>query len=519
MPKNSCQMIDHLEALATKSLDKWSRRSTNLSRRDHALYIRALFLQCLMLTDLLASRDMVVVKREVSRWFIHMSKTPVLDLCCAIKEWTAWFRNIDQAPTSYTSFKRSFAPAYPFLGQFFAPIRTEVEQFLTTFEAADFFVINQHLSFITRLNLQDVDYVQQSITAWKATEERIGAVDYKPSTLAELNLIMREWLTGFSCDELVPSHGPGAVSGLKKQQSSLIEKYKRLDWDARLGYFLDDQDNPSGYFPLVPGKLDRTAEVVFVAKSALGLRTISKEPASLQYFQQGVKRVLYRWFEVNPSLRAHLFLSNQERMREIAKKASVTRSHATIDLSSASDSVSWQLVKNVFRGTPLLRALYALRSDYAALPDGSTQKLRLFAPMGSALCFPVECLIFAAICEKVARQYPRCKSAYYVYGDDMIVPTEYVSDVIAELESNGFVVNQSKSFSRRCSPFRESCGGEYYDGRDVTPWRISRKFTPYAPSSEEPELWSQYVQLANSASLYGYTRARLWFIRSLFGLE
>jgi hypothetical protein len=57
-----------------------------------------------------------------------------------------------------------------------------------------------------------------------------------------------------------------------------------------------------------------------------------------------------------------------------------------------------------------------------------------------------------------------------VYGDDIIVPVEYVHTVIAKLEAFGLIVNGSKSFWT--GKFRESCGKEYYDGTDVSVVRV-----------------------------------------------
>jgi hypothetical protein len=53
-----------------------------------------------------------------------------------------------------------------------------------------------------------------------------------------------------------------------------------------------------------------------------------------------------------------------------------------------------------------------------------------------------------------------------VFGDDIIVPREYVLSVVDELHTFGYVVNVGKSYWT--GRFRESCGREYYDGHDVS---------------------------------------------------
>jgi hypothetical protein len=60
-----------------------------------------------------------------------------------------------------------------------------------------------------------------------------------------------------------------------------------------------------------------------------------------------------------------------------------------------------------------------------------------------------------------------------VYGDDIIVPVEHVSPVISSLEAFGLKVNTGKSFWR--GAFRESCGGDYYRGVDVSVVRLRRE--------------------------------------------
>jgi len=53
-----------------------------------------------------------------------------------------------------------------------------------------------------------------------------------------------------------------------------------------------------------------------------------------------------------------------------------------------------------------------------------------------------------------------------VYGDDIIIPTDMVSEALRSLTAYGFVVNRHKSFWN--GKFRESCGGDFYDGIDVS---------------------------------------------------
>lgn len=58
----------------------------------------------------------------------------------------------------------------------------------------------------------------------------------------------------------------------------------------------------------------------------------------------------------------------------------------------------------------------------------------------------------------------------YVYGDDVIVPKDYALHVQPALEAVGLLVNVNKSFYK--GPFRESCGGDYINGVEVSPVRF-----------------------------------------------
>jgi hypothetical protein len=87
-----------------------------------------------------------------------------------------------------------------------------------------------------------------------------------------------------------------------------------------------------------------------------------------------------------------------------------------------------------------------------------------------------------------------------VYGDDIIVPIEYVQSVMSSLHLYGCKVNTAKSFWT--GKFRESCGRDYYDGEDVTVVYCRREFpTSWKNASEMISL----VKLRNA-----FYKAGLW---------
>jgi len=79
------------------------------------------------------------------------------------------------------------------------------------------------------------------------------------------------------------------------------------------------------------------------------------------------------------------------------------------------------------------------------------------------------------------------------------------------LEELGFRVNRDKSFYDPDCWFRESCGGEYCDGFDVTPMKVSRKYAHV----DQLERMTAYVDSANAAYKKGYRSLRQFFVRKI----
>jgi hypothetical protein len=223
--------------------------------------------------------------------------------------------------------------------------------------------------------------------------------------------------------------------------------------------------------------LDRSiapARVVFVPKDSRGPRVISCEPAQLQFLQQGLAREIVSLVRKHPLTRGRVYFNNQRPHRERARRASIDGRYATIDLADASDRVSSSLVRALFP-EDLLPYLFATRSQTAQLPDGSLVTLKKFAPMGSALCFPIEALVFWALCQGAVWDVSRVNGALrtdnvFVFGDDIICRSTEFERITTVLESFGLKVNRGKCFYRGL--FRESCGADVFNGEDVTPTRL-----------------------------------------------
>lgn len=286
---------------------------------------------------------------------------------------------------------------------------------------------------------------------------------------------------------IVPKHGPGATA----DRVSGNAKYSVKLWTDRLESVFPAMDflysSPRHFFNAIedgtgPVWLDPGSEipvrVITVPKTLKTPRIIAIEPTHMQYAQQGLMECFVREIERPDSLlSSFLGFTDQQPNRDMACHGSEVGDLATLDLSEASDRVSTQHVEGLFTNYDwLCQAVFACRSSKAEVPGYGIRSLAKYASMGSALTFPLEAMVFLTIIfigieqASNARLTKEAVKAFQgrvrVYGDDIIVPVEFVASVMDYLEVFGLQVNRHKSFW--AGKFRESCGGEYYDGHDVT---------------------------------------------------
>jgi len=304
------------------------------------------------------------------------------------------------------------------------------------------------------------------------------------------SLLWSKIFSSIDPEDLISRHGPGNTAEKLKANERLeirkwydrselffpsdlhcIPNYGHTESLARIEYLGVSEELP--------------VRVVFVPKTLKAPRVIAIEPSHVQYMQQGLMAYCVPLLENHPLTRMSVHFSDQSINNDAARRASIDRRYATLDLSDASDRVHLDLVRRVFRNGCLLDYLEACRSLYARLPDGREVILSKFASMGSAMCFPVEAMVFYTLIQSAVHHHtgirPTAKSIMnvskhvHVYGDDLIVPVAWKDCVISKLEAFGLRVNHSKSFSR--SHFRESCGGDYYNGVSVKP--VYAREVPY----------------------------------------
>lgn len=213
----------------------------------------------------------------------------------------------------------------------------------------------------------------------------------------------------------------------------------------------------------------RGSRLSFVPKTSEISRTICTEPLLNMIFQKGIAKVLERrLLQI-----CGIDLSTQpDKNRELARIGSITGRFGTIDLSSASDSVSTSLVRELLP-REVLTILEKTRSPVTTLPGGKEVELHMMSSMGNAFTFPLQTILFSALVYGVYRaldipiENPRRLSLgnFAVFGDDIIVVDQAYDLVVRMLSICGFSVNVNKSFNTGL--FRESCGRDYYFGHNV----------------------------------------------------
>lgn len=273
------------------------------------------------------------------------------------------------------------------------------------------------------------------------------------------------------------SFGPGASNGVKgtgtvekidqpMTSTEVAAPFVKLIRDS-YAYFhvLDDVYGSDGVH-LVNG-----SRLTTVPKNEDSVRTIAIEPSgnmALQLaagsFIEGALR--YIGLDIR---------DQQEKNKRLARIGSIDCSLCTLDLSSASDMFSPKLVEAIWP-REWYNFFMKCRSPVTELPNGDTIELKMISTMGNGFTFPmmtlsIVALVYAnrAVLHNGPHRYVDW-SHTAVFGDDIIVPATEYDSLCSTLCDAGLVVNHDKSYCT--GGFRESCGGDYYEGYDVTPFYV-----------------------------------------------
>lgn len=447
------------------------------------------------------------------------------------------------------------------------PIFRELLQYVREQSIAHFSYVITFLRFLKKIRYKNDELIPDALRKWNQVEDRLRSLVFDRDS--QLIKLVKSFVTLF-CQPISLTaedckFGPGHVAEPMRffdpAHKLMSIRFKENAGRVVLGTCLRSK-NPSrtgqeylshltmrGISSLVsddPVAAPAVAKVKFVDKDVGAYRTICMEPSGHMFLQQGLLRSVSS--VMKKTMWRFVTLDDQLGNQMAAQFGSSTGLVDTIDLSAASDSVHVDLVRMVFPKN-WLYYLLGTRTNKVRLPTGDVVKVNKFAPMGSALCFPIQCILFTAISlASIAMTeakshdtpdefisdvllnpqgfidrsilYSHATSAggkrgvYFpltVYGDDIIIDTRATPVLLENLRTLGFIPNDSKSFQGG-QAVRESCGEYYLRGETFTPLTLKVK---WLNKSLEPAVYSSIVSFANQSNLRGYLNLRSFAIRFL----
>lgn len=339
--------------------------------------------------------------------------------------------------------------------------------------------------------------------------------------------LLSDLLRDYVSDDIVPSHGPGAVASGQKnwEKMKFAVKYdcihqrfpyynffvaNAMDLAATVRMYKDRPVSPSG-----------VAKTVLVPKDARGPRLISMEPTEFMWIQQGIMKKLVDWIEHHPLTRGHVNFTDQEINRSLALQGSISGDCVTLDMKEASDRISLWLVRMLFADLPLLDDILATRTEATELPSGEVHLMRKFAPMGSALCFPIMSLVHWSLAVATLYVYEgvplkQGRASVYVYGDDIIIKGQNHTALFDVFPRFELQFNEGKCCTTGI--FRESCGMDAVMGQEVTPLKLKKQL-PVSPYDATGYVaYVDYINSLWSAAYYSSSDYIKDYIEEIFGV-
>lgn len=282
-------------------------------------------------------------------------------------------------------------------------------------------------------------------------------------------------------------HGPGSTPRVRRKEACPAVKFRGTP-EATVRCKMLMADLVRGmYKPFWCGyiKTVSAGKQTAVPKNAKTSRLITSEPDINMFVQKGVgaylKRRLRAKAKVGPKKLCHelgisetIDLTTQVHNQRLAHLSSFYGEPlelATIDLSMASDTLSYELVRYLLPDD-WFSFLDHLRTADVERIDGGRSHLEMFSTMGNGFTFELESMIFWAL-TRALTDLRGLRSPSLVFGDDIIADSILVKDgsLPLLLALSGFSLNLEKSYWD--GRFRESCGKHYFDGREVTPLYIT----------------------------------------------
>lgn len=214
-----------------------------------------------------------------------------------------------------------------------------------------------------------------------------------------------------------------------------------------------------------------------VAKNVNVRRCICTEPSVDMWYQLGLGDMISSRLKESFGIDLRY---EQYHNRRLASIGSRTGRFSTIDLESASDSISLRMLEALLPKC-FVGLLKLYRSPKTQIL-GNWVDMHMVSSMGNGFTFPLMTAILAIAlrCSYSFRGFREKDAAvgrnFGVFGDDIVIEADAFNFYISFVKYLGFSVNEQKSYNEGL--FRESCGGDYYNGDMIRPIYIKSLRTP-----------------------------------------
>lgn len=385
--------------------------------------------------------------------------------------------------------------------------------------------------------LQKFYAANNACLGWRLDLTEDLAVGY---TISYARSLLADWFEPQSGTELVATmgsiesrarFGPGQSVGHGNRPTHYYFKVGDAPMTAgspfvRSWYGLSTQNNPLCEAAEMARKarhgeieLVEHGQLTLVPKSYASKRVVVTEPSCNVYFQLGLGDVIVDVLRK----RAGLDISTQQNHNaELARRGSIDGSYSTMDLRQCSDYIALGLAKYMFPKS-LYQWVSKLRTPSVSRL-GEITSLGMVSTMGCGFTFPLQTVLLSSLLLgayktldiPIIRPTKGDPGNYGVYGDDIVVAQKAYNLLSRVITTLGLIVNNDKSFCD--GPFRESCGSDWYAGRDVRGVYI-RKYGDISTLNLQ-DFYSIFNRLAIwSAKQSILLPATLGYLRRLIGKE
>lgn len=347
------------------------------------------------------------------------------------------------------------------------------------------------------VTLADFCRANEACADWEPPVTNDLAVGY---SISEARRLLHDWFeprcgtqleVTMATIEREARFGPGRSVGLGDKPTSFYFKVGDATLTAtsdfvRSWYNLSVEQNPlCREAELVRQAKHGEIEIVeagnftMVVKSYKKKRTVVTEASANTFFQLGMGAVMERVLEECTGFSPR---NQASRNSELARIGSLNGRIATVDMKQCSDYIALGCVRYMYPKT-VSEWISILRTKKVRIPGVGVIPLFMTSTMGNGTTFPMQTALLTAVVLGVyktldieaIRFSDDRQGNYGVWGDDVALDQRAFNLFCKTVECLGLIVNRDKSFAE--GPFRESCGHDWYLGRDVRGVYVKRYTT------------------------------------------